>query len=102
MSRSTRNVDIVGRSASSSPVRASRITKSASSAWLMKCLVPLIVQPSPSAYGAGTDGAHVRACAGFGHGQAVDALAADAGEEVRSRWAGVPASRMFEGRTTPV
>ena len=30
------------------PVTATRITKSASSAWLMKCLVPLIRQPSPS------------------------------------------------------
>ena len=33
-------------------------------------------------YGAGTDGAHVRACARFGHGQAVGALAAHAGQEV--------------------
>ena len=48
MSRSTRNIDIAGRSASSDPVTATRITKSASAAWLMKCLVPRIRQPSPS------------------------------------------------------
>ena len=31
-----------------SPVAAKRITKSAASAWLMKCLVPVISQSPPS------------------------------------------------------
>ena len=34
--------------AATSPVAANRITKSDSSAWLMKCLVPVITQSAPS------------------------------------------------------
>ena len=68
-------------------------------AWLMKCLVPLIRQPSPSRTARVRIAAQVGAGVRLGHRQAVVPLAADAGVEVAlSFCASVPASRMFEGR----
>ena len=48
----------------------------------MKCLVPLIRQPSPLPGRLGAHGPHVGAGARLGHRQAVDLLAAHAGVEV--------------------
>ena len=65
------------------PVTATRMTKSASSAWLMKCLLPLIRQPPAVVCGSPWCACpHVGARAGLGHRQAVDLLAAHAGVEV--------------------
>ena len=62
---------------SCSPVAAKRITKSAASAWVMKCLVPVITQSTVAAVadGAGAHAAQVRARLRLGHRQALDALA---------------------------
>ena len=58
------------------------MAKSAMSAWLMKCLVPLSTQSPPSCDGGRLHAAQVGAGAGLGHGQAVRLLAADAGKQV--------------------
>ena len=58
------------------------MAKSAMSAWLMKCLVPLSTQSPPSSHGGRLHAAQVGAGAGLGHGEAIRFLAADAGKQI--------------------
>ena len=58
------------------------MAKSAMSAWLMKCLVPLSTQSSPSCDGGRLHAAQIGAGARLGHGEAIRFLAANAGKQI--------------------
>ena len=83
---STRNAVInflrLPRGESSSPVAANRMTKSEWSAWLMKCLVPLMTKSPPVPHGARLHAAQVRTRTRLGHRQAFGSLAAYRGQEI--------------------
>ena len=70
------------RSVCSSPVATKTMTKSAMSAWEMKCLVPLRIQIVAVGAGGALHAAHVGPRPRLGHGQCIEAFAARRRQQV--------------------
>ncbi len=91
---------LLPRAVSSSPVAAKRITKLASSAWLMKCLVPLMTKSSPSARAKVFMPRRSEPTSGSVSARQSDFSPRIEGKRYFSRCSPVQAKRMFEGLAT--